>query len=121
MKLMLAKSGSSYKKTFKLIIMPQSTVTDITVTINGVEANWVASNGGYYDGSIETTDEIANVIVKARINLQNLQLTEDGEPAPTLVDRGNTSKAYTIALTEATDTAKIYTIYVQSAEYFTAD
>ena len=46
--------------------MPQSTDTDITVTINGVEANWVASNGGYYDGSIETTDEIANVIVKAK-------------------------------------------------------
>ena len=46
--------------------MPQSTDTDITVTVNGVEANWVASNGGYYDGSIETTDEIANVIVKAK-------------------------------------------------------
>lgn len=41
-------------------------------------------------------------------------ITEDGEPAPTLVDKGITSKAYTIALTEATDTAKIYTIYVQS-------
>ena len=81
----VAKSGSSYKKTFKLIIMPQSTDTDITVTINGVEANWVASNGGYYDGSIETTDEIANVIVKAKNQFTKLAITEDGEPAPTLV------------------------------------
>lgn len=71
--------------------MPQSTDTDITVTINGVEANWVASNGGYYDGSIETTDEIANVIVKAKNQFTKLAITEDGEPAPTLVDRGITS------------------------------
>ena len=56
--------------------MPQSTDTDITVTVNGVEANWVASNGGYYDGSIETTDEIANVIVKAKNQFTKLAITE---------------------------------------------